>query len=59
MNKKVILIGGGGHAKVLMETLNRLGVGVNFLVAPEVDHTSLGSNKVIHVAKPYLAKDFK
>ena len=41
MNKKVILIGGGGHAKVLMEILNRLGVGVNFLVAPEVDHTSL------------------
>ena len=36
-NKKIILIGGGGHAKVLLEMLRRLKTDVYAVVAPQID----------------------
>jgi sugar O-acyltransferase (sialic acid O-acetyltransferase NeuD family) len=41
LNKQIILIGGGGHAKVLVEILNHLGVKIDFLVAPILDDNAL------------------
>ena len=37
MNRKIMVIGGGGHAKVLLEILRRLKFDVYAVVAPQVD----------------------
>jgi sugar O-acyltransferase (sialic acid O-acetyltransferase NeuD family) len=40
MNKKIIIIGGGGHAKVLLEILLRLKLDIYAVVAPQIDTKS-------------------
>jgi sugar O-acyltransferase (sialic acid O-acetyltransferase NeuD family) len=40
MNKKIMIIGGGGHAKVLLEILKRLQCDVYAVVAPDIDKKS-------------------
>lgn len=40
MNKKIMIIGGGGHAKVLLEILQRLQCDVYAVVAPDIDKKS-------------------
>ena len=37
MNKKIMVIGGGGHAKVLLEILSRLKFDVYAVIAPQID----------------------
>ena len=37
MNKQCILIGAGGHAKVLAEILQHSGTKIDFIVAPNLD----------------------
>jgi sugar O-acyltransferase (sialic acid O-acetyltransferase NeuD family) len=40
MNKKILIIGGGGHAKVLLEILQQLNCDVHSVVAPHIDKKS-------------------
>lgn len=53
MNKKVVIIGGGGHAKVLLEILYRLNIDVDAIVAPQINSDS----KLFRGLKHYLHDD--
>jgi sugar O-acyltransferase (sialic acid O-acetyltransferase NeuD family) len=37
MNRKALLIGGGGHAKVLLDILNGQGITIEAIISPKVD----------------------
>ncbi len=39
MNRKIIFIGGGGHAKVLSELLNAQGIDIHTIVSPQIDRS--------------------
>lgn len=39
MNRKIILIGGGGHAKVLSDILNSQGVHIQTIISPKIDNS--------------------
>ena len=52
-NKKIMVIGGGGHAKVLLEILCRLEFDVYAVVAPQIDAKSQLFNGLKH----YISDD--
>ena len=39
MNRKVLLIGGGGHAKVILSILSTQGIKIHAIISPEIDQS--------------------
>lgn len=53
MNKKVLLIGGGGHAKVLLSILSAQGIKVHAIISPEIDKSFSLFKNVTHLKHDY------